>query len=177
MCQKHRAKAKKLTAKALPCVTHGKAHTVYNCRQRGRLPCAFCRAHGKEFAVCLSDPRQNKNTRNKKSYRPAATALLWPPPPAPAVAAPLDFRRCAPGPRPSHPWPSPRCQLRPSPAATTAAGPSPLRRWRDRSSLRISAHQGGSSWPRRGGSLRLHQGGSSRPCHRRELEADAPPPG
>jgi len=87
------------------------------------LPCA-CLTHGKI-----------KIQEIKKSYRPAAAALLGPPPPAPAVAAPPDFRRCAHGPRPSHPWLSPRCQLRPPPAATTAAHlPSPLdlrvsRRW------------------------------------------------
>ena len=60
MCLLHTAKPILPTAKTLPCATHGKDHTVNRCWQRQPLPCAFCRAHGKEFAVCTSDPRQNK---------------------------------------------------------------------------------------------------------------------
>jgi len=47
MCQKHTAKAVKLTANDLPCVTHGKRHTAYIGRQSGYLPCIGSRAHGK----------------------------------------------------------------------------------------------------------------------------------
>ena len=119
--------------------------------------------------------------------------------PPPPVGAPTG-RRSGPGHRP---WLRLRLPPAPPPAAGRAgppppeAAPPPLEaivapldcRRRERSrprrggSLRphqggsSSPRQGGSSWPRRGGSLRLHRGGSSRPCHRRELEADAPPPG
>jgi len=37
----------------LPCVAHGKWHTADRHRQRGFLPCAIYRAHGKEFAKYL----------------------------------------------------------------------------------------------------------------------------
>ena len=56
--QKHTAKAVKLTANDLPCVTHGKRHTAYIGRQSGYLPCIGSRAHGKSFAVCHVGTRQ-----------------------------------------------------------------------------------------------------------------------
>ena len=51
---RHTAKAKIPTANHLPCVAHGKGHTANRRRQRGPLPCAIYRAHGKAFAVCQS---------------------------------------------------------------------------------------------------------------------------
>jgi hypothetical protein len=74
VCLLHTAKPILHTAKALPRATHGKGHTANSRRQRQPLPCVFCRAHGKEFAVCTSDPRQ-KNLKNiKKNSCPAAEA-------------------------------------------------------------------------------------------------------
>ena len=135
---KHTAKPYMHTAKALPCAAHGKEHTAFRRRQRRRLPCVKADPRQKKQktwevtwrpslpCACLTHGKI-KIQEIKKRYRPAAAALLGPPPPAPAVAAPPDFRRCAHGPRPSHPWLSPRCQLRPPPAATTATPlPSPL---------------------------------------------------
>jgi len=112
VCQGHTAKtifltAKIifLTAKALSCATHGKGHTANKHRQRLSLPCAFCRAHGKEYGV-LDVTHGKQNTRNKKNATgspPATAALLDPPESAPAVVAPPDFRRRALGPRPPRP--------------------------------------------------------------------------
>jgi len=59
---RHMAKAKISTTNSLPCVAHGKKHTVNRRRQRGLLPCAIYRAHGKEFAEC-------QKTDNKEFFR------------------------------------------------------------------------------------------------------------
>ena len=54
---------------------HGKGHTANSRRQRQLLPCVFCRAHGKEFAVCTSDPRQIflKNIKKIRALPPRLT--------------------------------------------------------------------------------------------------------
>jgi len=59
---RHTAKAKIPTTNSLSCVAHGKKHTANRRRQRGLLPCAIYRAHGKEFAEC-------QKTDNKEFFR------------------------------------------------------------------------------------------------------------
>ena len=54
VCQKHTAKPGLHTAKALPCVAHGKSPMATKRWQRPSLPWVFCWAHGKAFAVCIN---------------------------------------------------------------------------------------------------------------------------
>ena len=65
VCQKHTAKAVKLTANDLPCVTHGERHTAYIGRQSDYLPCIGSRAHGIGFAVCHAGTRQTFSEKIK----------------------------------------------------------------------------------------------------------------
>jgi hypothetical protein len=92
-CAKHTAKPENHTAKSLSYVAHGKLHTTNKHRQRGCLPCAIYRAHGKEFACRVLKPTLGKYfTKGIKKRKVAAAA----PPPRAAL---LHFRWRAAAPR------------------------------------------------------------------------------
>jgi len=142
VCLLHTAKPILPTAKTLPCATHGKNHTVNRCRQRQPLPCAFCRAHDKEFAVCTSDPRQNKLRVLAKHVRRVCqhTAKNFgkhkkkcAPPPGPTMPG---------GPSPAEAEPAALCPGRRRPAAPAAGSRSQRRSGRGQHCPRLRVPAG-----------------------------------
>jgi hypothetical protein len=67
-------------AKSLPCVAHGKRHSVNRCWQRGHLSCAIYQTHGKE-----SFQKTDFKNRKQKRYNSGRT------PPAPPKLQVITF--------------------------------------------------------------------------------------